>query len=153
MTVPAAYDAVTMSIEPGAINFAADGIKDLVQGVVSALNTIGTTLSGLQLSWNGDAAGEAQDFANQWMNAMTGLFGSEGDPKSGVMNQVIIAMLTATGNYSACEESVSKMFMEFAGSMLTGSGGGSATAPIPAGTAQPNGNLSAIAEVGWTSIP
>jgi hypothetical protein len=142
-----------MSVEPGPLNFAADSIGDATNGIVSALNTIGTTLSGLQLSWNGDAASEAQDFANQWMSAMTGLFGSDSNPQSGVMNQVIIALLTAAGNYSSSEESITSMFTQLASAIPAGSGGGSDTAPIPAGTDAPDASLSAVAEINWTSVP
>lgn len=152
MTVPASYDTVTMTVEPGFLNFAADMIEGSTNNIISALNTIGNTLTGLQLSWNGASASEAQDFANQWMNAMTGLFGSQANPQSGVINQVIIALLTAAGNYSSGEESITQMFTQLSSSIPAASGG-SDTAPIPAGTDTPNGNLSAIAEINWTAIP
>jgi hypothetical protein len=152
MTVPANYDAVTMSVEPGTLNFAADSIEDATNSIISDLNTIGNTLTGLHLSWNGDAASEAQDFANQWMNAMNGLFGSDSNPQSGVMNQVIIALLTAAGNYSSTEESLTSMFTQLA-SAISAPSGGSDTAPIPAGTDAPDASLSAVAEINWTSVP
>jgi hypothetical protein len=153
VTVPANYDAVTMSVEPSTLNFAADSIEDATNSIISALNTIGNTLSRLQLSWNGDAASEADDFANQWMSAMTGLFGSDTNPQSGVINQVIIALLTATGNYSSSEESITTMFNQLASAISAGSGDGSDTAPIPAGTDTPDASLSAVAEINWTSVP
>jgi hypothetical protein len=153
VTVPANYDAVTMSVEPGTLNFAADSIEDATNSIISALNTIGNTLSHLHLSWNGDASSEAQDFATQWMSAMTGLFGSESNPQSGVINQVIIALLTAAGNYSSAEESLTTMFTQLASAISAGPSGGSDTAPIPAGTDAPDASLSAVAEINWTAVP
>jgi hypothetical protein len=153
VTVPANYDAVTMTVDPFQLNSAATSIESSANSVITALNTIGNTLGGLELSWNGQAASEAQDFANQWMNAMTGLFGSESSPQSGVINQVIIALLTAAGNYSSAEEGITPMFTEFSGTVWGGSSGGSDTATIPAGSDPPNGNLSAVAEINWTAIP
>lgn len=153
MTIPANYDAVTMTVNPRNMNSDANQIEDSANNIISALNTIGNTLSGLQLSWNGTAASEAQDFANQWMNAMTGLFGSQSNPQSGVINQVIVALLTAAGNNSSAEEGITQMFTQFSGAIWTSSGGGSDTATIPPGTDSPNGNLSAVAEINWTATP
>lgn len=152
MTVPANYDAVTMSVEPGPLNYAADSIGDATNSIISALNSIGNALSGLRLSWNGDASSEATDFADQWLSAMTGLFGSDSNPQSGVINQVIIALLTAAGNYSSSEESLTSMFTQLASSISAGPNDGSDTAPIPAGTDTPDASLSAVAEINWTSV-
>jgi uncharacterized protein YukE len=154
VTVPAEYDAVTMAVEPGALNFAADLIQASVNEIVSALNKIGDTLSNLALGWAGSSAAEAKDFSNQWMNAMTGLFGSKIDPKSGVMNQVNIALLTATGNYSSAESAITKMFDDVTSMIGTAaSGPDTAPIPVPAGTLIPDATLSAVAEIDWISVP
>jgi hypothetical protein len=63
VTVPASYDGVTMNVEPGLLNTAADGIQDAAQGVV-ALNTINKTVNELHLGWDGASAAEAKDFAS-----------------------------------------------------------------------------------------
>jgi hypothetical protein len=152
VTAPADYDAVTMSIEPGPLQLSADVIGDATNDIVTALNSIGDTLSNLQLSWNGQSAAEADDFANQWMAAMKGLFGSQSDPSAGVMNQVIVALLTTVGNSSSCEEANTTMFETLSDGISSGSSG-SDTAPIPAGTNAPDGNKSAVAEIDWTSVP
>lgn len=153
MTIPADYNAVTMSIEPGLLQHNAGQIGDATKEIIAALNSIGETLSSLKLSWDGSSAAAAQDFANQWMAAMTGLFGSQSDPSAGVINQAVVVLLTAVGNYSNVEETNTQMFETLSSSISSGSSSGSDTAPIPAGTMQPNGNLSAIAEIDWTSIP
>lgn len=152
MTVPAAYDAVAMTINPGLINLTADGVTGAAEAIVTALNTIGDTMSGLQLSWVGDAADEAQDFASRWKTAMNGMFGPPDNPKAGLINQAVVALLTAAGNYSSCEEALTKMFTDF-NSGLGAGGSGSGTDPIPAGTMAPNGNQSAVAEINWTALP
>jgi hypothetical protein len=155
VTVPAEYDAVSMSVEPGPISFAADGIQDSAQRIVAALNTVNKTLSGLKLSWDGKSAAEAQDFARQWQDAMTGMFGGGKDPKRGVMNQVIIALKSAAGNYSNGELGVVTMFY----GLLTAIGSsaqaaGPDTAPLPAGASGTfDMSLTAITEISWTGIP
>jgi uncharacterized protein YukE len=158
MTVPASYDAVTMTVNPGLLQMSGDMIQDAAEDIVTALNTIDNTLSNLQLGWAGQTAQEAEDFGDQWMAAMTGLFGNANNPKSGVMDQVIVALLTAAGNFSNAEDAVISMFGQLAMGIVNGSSGssGSDTDPIlaPTGTAaQPDGNLSAVGEIGWTSIP
>lgn len=152
MTVPADYDGVTMTVEPGPLQMSADMIEDAAEDIVAALNSINTTLSNLQLGWDGNTAAEAQDFSNQWMAAMTGMFGSESDPQSGVMNQVIIALLTAAGNCSSAENAIVKMFGTLS-SELGSSSSGSGTGPIAAGTTVTDPTLTAVAETTWTSIP
>lgn len=153
MTVPSDYSAVTISIEPGPLQMITDLITDCAQDIVTALNTIGTTLSNLALGWDGTSASEAQDFANQWMSAMTGLFGTPSNPKTGVINQVVVALLTAIGNNSNADESITTMFGQLTSAIPAGGGGGDDTSPIPAGTNPPTAGQSAIAEINWSSMP
>lgn len=154
MTIPSDYSSSTISIEPGPLQMITDLITDCAQDIVTALNTIGTTLSNLALSWDGTSASEAQDFATQWTNAMTGLFGTPSNAKSGVINQVVIALLTAIGNNSNADESVTTMFGQLTSAIPAGgAGGGSDTSTIPAGTTTVTAAQSAIAEINWSSIP
>jgi Proteins of 100 residues with WXG len=155
VTVPASYDGVSMSVEPGPLYFAAGLIKDNAQSIVAALNTINSTLNDLQLGWAGATAAEAQDFADQWKAAMTGMFGSSNDPSSGVINQVFIAMMSAAANYSNGENSVVRMFSSLQ-SMLSASDAAQTpdTTPIPAGTSgTPDPSLTAITEINWSGNP
>jgi uncharacterized protein YukE len=155
VTIPANYDGVSMSIEPGPLNFAADGIQDSAQSVVHALDTINKTLNDLQLSWDGKSAAEAHDFADRWQDAMTGMFGTKKDAKKGVMNQVIIALKTAVGNFSNGENGAVNMFLGLQSSI---SGGAlaqtSETSPIAAGASGTfDMSLTAITEINWTGLP
>jgi hypothetical protein len=155
VTVPTNYDGVSMSVEPGPLNFAADGIQDSAESIVNALNTINKTLNELQLSWDGKSATEAKDFARQWQDAMTGMFGTKKGAKKGVMVQVLIALKTAVGNFSSGENGVVKMFL---GLQTAISGSAMAqtpeTSPIAAGASGTfDMSLTAITEIDWTGLP
>jgi WXG100 family type VII secretion target len=146
------YDDQTLTIEPGTLNFAADGIHDAAQAVQDSLGNISSALANLALSWTGDAADSAQDFNAQWSAAMTGLYGTQDDPSTGVINQVTTALATAAANYSSAESTITKMFTTLSGQLGTASSGDDTT-PIPAGTTTPDATLSAVAETNWTSVP
>jgi uncharacterized protein YukE len=154
VTVPANYDGVTMNVEPLPLSTVANGVQDSAEGIVAALNTINKSLEELHLGWDGASAAEAKDFANKWQDAMTGMFGTHKDPKKGVMNQVIIALKTAVGNYSNAEEAIEMMFMNFDAMLISGSMTQTPdTTPLPAG---PSGTFdmssTAITEINWTGI-
>jgi uncharacterized protein YukE len=155
VTVPANYDDVAMNVEPGPLNMAADGIQDAAEGVVAALNTINKTLEELHLGWDGASAAEAKDFSSKWLAAMTGMFGTSKDPKKGVMNQVIIALKAAVGNYSNAEDKIGLMFMSFEAMLISGSQTQTPdTTPIPAGQSGTfDMSSTAITEIDWTGIP
>jgi hypothetical protein len=152
VTVPASYDNVTLSVEPGPLMMAADMIKGAADDVVAALNTINSTLNDLQLGWDGTTAAEAQDFADQWLAAMTGMFGTSKDPNSGVMNQVITALMSEVGNASSGENSIVQMFATLQAILTAGALSTPApdTAPLPAGTGGTfDMSLTAITEINW----
>jgi uncharacterized protein YukE len=152
VTVPASYDNVTLSVEPGPLMMAADAVQDAANAVVDALNTINKTLNALQLGWDGTTAAEAQDFSNQWLAAMNGMFGTTSNPNSGVINQVITALLGAVGNASNGENTVVQMFAGLQASLIAGALAtpAPATAPLPAGTGGTfDMSLTAITEINW----
>jgi hypothetical protein len=159
VTVPASYDGVIMNVEPPALNTAADKIQASAQSVVAALSTINTALNELHLGWDGASAAEAKDFANKWQDAMTGMFGTSADPKKGVMNQVLIALKSAVGNYSNTEENIGKMFINFDLMLLTPTNPPPDppppdTVPLPAGTSGTfDMSSTAITEINWTGLP
>jgi uncharacterized protein YukE len=152
VTVPASYDNVTLSVEPGPLMMAADMIKDAADSTIAALNTIGNTLDDLQLGWDGTTAAEAKDFSDQWLAAMNGMFGTTKNPQNGVMNQVIAALMSEAGNASSAENSIVQMFASLQ-AMLAGSALSTPapdTAPMPAGTSGTfDMSLTAITEINW----
>lgn len=155
MTVPANYDAVTMFVEPGPLMFEALMIQSAAQDIGNALNTLAGALSSLQLGWDGTTAAEAQDFANQWIAAMNGLFGTDKNPQSGVMNQVVIALMTAVGDASSAENSIVQMMAAMQAALTAGAlSSSSPTATIPAGTSGTfDMSLTAITEINFSGTP
>ncbi|HEY2579812.1 MAG TPA: hypothetical protein VGI74_26165 [Streptosporangiaceae bacterium] len=151
MTVPADYNAVNLSMTPSEISQTSMALQLAVEEVVSSLEVINTTLSDLALGWAGSTATEAKDFIDQWLAAMTNLFGSDKGATQGVLNQVMTILANAAGNYSSAEQSVVSMFSALS-SALTSAPGGSDTAPIPAGTPVTDGSLSAVGESNWTAL-
>jgi hypothetical protein len=155
VTVPANYDAVTLAVEPGPLMMGALMVQDAVQDVGNALTAIDNTLNGLQLGWDGTTAAEAQDFNTQWQAAMRGLFGTDQDPKSGVMNQVIIALMTAVGDSSNAENSIVQMMAALQAALTAGAlSNSSPTTPIAAGTGGTfDMSLTAITEINFSGTP
>jgi uncharacterized protein YukE len=151
VTVPADYNAVNLSMTPSEISQTSMALQLAVEEVVSSLEVINTTLSDLALGWAGSTATEAKDFIDQWLAAMTNLFGSDKGATQGVLNQVMTILANAAGNYSSAEQSVVSMFSALS-SALTSAPGGSDTAPIPAGTPVTDGSLSAVGESNWTAL-
>src|SRR5579859_40036 len=151
MTVPADYNAVNLSMAPLEISQTSLALQLAVEEVVSSLEVINTTLSDLARGWAGNTATQAKDFTDQWLAAMTNLFGSDKGATQGVLNQVMTILANAAGNYSSAEQSVVSMFSALS-SALTSTAGGSGTAPIPAGTSVTDGSLSAVGESNWTAL-
>ena len=152
MAIPSNYDSVTMTINPGTLTTAADFAQECGNSIAGALNTIGNTLSGLALGWNGTSAAEAQDFATKWTNAMTQLFGPENDPKTGVMNQLMGGLTEAAGNYSNCESGITSMFAKLSAALSAATASsGSDTDPIPPGTTITDATQTAVTEINWST--
>ncbi len=156
MSVPDSYNDVdNISMEPGPLQFIADVITSGAEDIASALDTINETLSSLQLGWAGKTASEAQDFASQWIKAMTALFGSSKDPKSGLLNQVAIGLLTAIGNDSGSEESITSMFSQLVNAIPVYNPNATPdnTAAIPPSGTALGATSTAIAEINWWVTP
>jgi uncharacterized protein YukE len=152
VTVPAEYNAVSLSMTPSEVSDTGLALGLAADEVISALNSINTTLGNLELGWAGTTATEAKDFVDQWTAAMTNLFGSQKDASGGVLNQAIITLTTAAGNYSDAEQSIVTMFNSLSSSLASATGGGSDTTPIPAGNSITDGSQSAVGESDWTAL-
>jgi uncharacterized protein YukE len=152
VTVPAEYNAVNLSMTPSEISDTGIALELAADEVISALNSINTTLGNLQLGWAGTTATEAKDFVDQWTAAMTNLFGSKKDASGGVLNQAITTLTTAAGNYADAEQSVAAMFNSLSSSLGSATGGGSDTTPIPASPSVTDGSQSAVGESNWTAL-
>lgn len=130
-SVPADYDAVTMTVAPVDLITAGQQITAAVTEIVDCLNAIDNTLDGLQLGWAGSTAAEAKDFGDQWSAAMIQMFGTKAAPGEGVMNVVIFALMSAGNNYDAAEDAICQMFNGF-GTKLSPAAGAARRATAPA---------------------
>lgn len=113
-SIPANYDSSSLSIDPGSINETAQNIENLVDAIELGVEAISQTLSDLTLSWAGQSASQAQQYNDEWNNAVTKLLGSQQDPSSGALNSLINGINYAAQNYSETENSIQGMFSKFA---------------------------------------
>jgi hypothetical protein len=123
------YYTSNMHVEPATLHAVVTAIigsdpntpGGLLGDAIDRLGDVVTTLEGLQLSWFGGAAAEAQDFTEQWKTVSAQLFGTQADPMTGVFPRLISALATAIGNYDGAEEYVANVFAGFA--TISGGGG------------------------------
>jgi hypothetical protein len=152
VTVPADYSAVTLSMTPSEISQTSLALQFAVEEVASSLEVINTTITALALGWAGDTATQAKDFVDQWLAAMTSLFGSQDGATPGVLADVVTILADAAGDYSGAEQAVVSMFSGLSSALAPGSGGSASSAPIPAGASVTDGSLSAVGESNWTAV-
>ncbi len=151
MTVPADYNSVTLSMTPSEISQTSLALQFAVEEVASSLEVINATITDLALGWAGNTAAQAKDFVDQWLAAMTSLFGSQDGATKGVLDEVVTILATAAGDYSGAEQAVVSMFSSLSSALAPGSGGSDNSALIPAGTSVTDGSLSAVGESNWTA--
>jgi hypothetical protein len=152
VTVPADYNAVSLSMTPSEISDTGMALGLAADEIITALNSINATLGDLALGGVGTTATEAKDFVHQWTAAMTNLFGSKKSPSAGVLNQAITTLMVAGGNYQAAETNISDWFNALSSSLTSASSGGANTGPIAAGSDVTDGKLSAVGEINWTAL-
>ncbi|MFF3561804.1 WXG100 family type VII secretion target [Streptomyces sp. NPDC002574] len=111
--IPRDYNAVTISVDPNALNSACEQVSTAAENISYALGDIMNSLSGLRLSWTGDAAEVADDFNARWTAVTLQLYGSEADPALGVINVLTGGVAKAAENYANCEGAVKAMFQQF----------------------------------------
>lgn len=121
-SIPATYDNSSLSIDPASMDNAAQNIQDLVETIGMGIQAIGQTLSDLTLSWAGQSASQAQQYNDEWTDAVNKLLGTQKDPDSGALNTLVDGVKYAAQNYSETEDNVTSMFSKFAA-------GGSSSGP------------------------
>ncbi|MFJ6573535.1 hypothetical protein ACIQNU_39635 [Streptomyces sp. NPDC091292] len=117
------YDLSVIDVSPAGMNVTSKTLVELSLAVAERIGTILTTLNGLRLAWQGQAAMDAEKVQNEWTRVMTELFGTEEDPSLGVLPALADGVGMAWGNFSVAEQGVTKIFTEFL-TNLTGTGGG-----------------------------
>jgi uncharacterized protein YukE len=125
VTTPANYDEVTLAVDPDELLTLSNQGLALCDQVADQINAIGSTMSGLQLSWTGASAQAAESFSNRWNALMTQMFGTTGD-SGGVLPTLVGALATTGNNFDSAEQNIAVMF-----TMLHNSIGDGSSAPAP----------------------
>jgi len=136
------YDDTTLIVDTDGLKGQADALRGLVRNVADSLSNIENTLASLKLGWAGRTADEAQDFGRQWEMVMKEMFGGEGHPEAGVLNAIIMGLLTIRSNFAHTENSLHDFFKKFG----EGLEGGSSEPPTSAPPNIDDVDLTAIAE-------
>jgi len=104
-----------MTVEMKAINDAATSISDASDHIMDTLTVINNVLNGMPVSlpWTGPSASAANDAANEWSSMMTALYGTEGDPSSGILNVLSGGLTEAAQNYASNDYAITYMFNVF----------------------------------------
>ncbi|MFJ8599783.1 WXG100 family type VII secretion target [Streptomyces shenzhenensis] len=117
------YDISVIDVSPAGLDVTSKALVELSKSVAERIGTIHTTLNGLRVAWQGQAASDAEKVQNEWARVMTELFGTEEDPSLGVLPTLADGVAMAWGNFSVAEQGVTKIFTEFLTNLTaTGSG-------------------------------
>ncbi|MDT0549353.1 MULTISPECIES: WXG100 family type VII secretion target [Streptomyces] len=117
------YDISVIDVSPAGLNVTSKSLVELSNSVAERIGTIHTTLNGLRVAWQGQAASDAEKVQNEWTRVMTELFGTEENPSLGVLPALADGVGMAWGNFSVAEQGVTKIFTEFITNLTaTGSG-------------------------------
>ncbi|MET9557235.1 hypothetical protein [Streptomyces sp. NPDC006645] len=117
------YDTSVIDVSPMGMHTTSQALVKLALSVVERIETVQTTLSGLRLAWQGQAASDAEVVQAEWTRVMTELFGTVEDPTLGVLPTLADGVGMASGNFTAAEDGITQIFAEFI-TNLTGTGGG-----------------------------
>lgn len=117
---PENYDAYTIASAPALMYDTATNVSTSAANIVSCLSNIINAVTSLRLSWTGTPGSLAQDFNNRWAAITTALYGTQGDPSSGAINQLMEGLALAAQNYLNNEDQVAGMFSAYSNA---GSGG------------------------------
>jgi uncharacterized protein YukE len=113
MALPANWDASTISIDMNTMNEIAQSVLASSTNINNDLGDIINALSSLPISWTGGSATLADEFNTRWSKATTALYGTQGDPGSGILNIITSGLAEAANNYSQGEGAIKYMFSQF----------------------------------------
>ncbi|WP_432827542.1 WXG100 family type VII secretion target [Dactylosporangium sp. CA-092794] len=117
-----------IAVDPLGLDEEVGTIKTLAQSMADHIGAVVKCWADLHVSWNGESADEAADFNERWRKVMVHLYGTEGDEKSGVVNQIGQIVTIAAQNYTNVERDVRKSFVELLDALNNPApAGGSAT--------------------------
>ena len=127
--IPGNYDSVTITVNMDELNTAAQNIVGQCTIIGDYLTMINKTLSDLRLAWTGPAATDADEVNANWNNLMTELFGTQADPKTGILNILAGGVSTGVTNYASNDWGIASMFSTFYNAFPASSGNASNSPP------------------------
>jgi hypothetical protein len=136
MAVPGSYDnaGINIRVDPDAIfPTATVAIPSLGGDISDSVNRILQIWNDLKIGWVGNTAQEAQDFNDRWAASISELFGTQGDPSSGILTQITDGVALAASNYGQAEDVVTNMFNQATSSLSQNSSSDSTPDPHRAG--------------------
>jgi uncharacterized protein YukE len=124
MALPSNWDSSTISVDKNTMNAVAQSVLTSAKNINNDLSDIINALNGLPISWTGGSATLVEDFNTRWSDATTALYGTQGDPTTGILNVITSGLAQAAQNYGENEGLVTNMFNQF-----TSPGSGSTSQP------------------------
>jgi uncharacterized protein YukE len=146
--IPANYDNTKLAIDPASMNSAEQNIQNLVNSISDSVTKISKTLSNLALpwggysaSWTGYSASMAQQYSDDYKNAVQAVFGTDANPSAGALNVLYGGIGLAADNYNDTENAVMGLFTPFSeGGSKLGAHGPQSVNDLPGSNlADPNG--------------
>lgn len=145
---PADYDEnQVIKVSPSQMETYATSLDSIVADINTHMTNISNTWQSLKLSWVGQTQTEADAFNNEWLQAITEMFGDpKADPNStatpppgqAALGKIQSLVKGASANYANTEDSLCHNLLQF-GDSLTGVAY-TADAPLPPGNQIPTPN-------------
>jgi hypothetical protein len=129
MTVPSGetyVGPVNVDMQIGDLHtLAKKTIGDQINELVDALDVIGKTLDGLEVSWAGDAKNKAQQLLDRWTRVSDSIFGTKTKPEKGVLARLAGGVQNASFAYNQTETVVRESWAKLRVDLETILAGGS----------------------------
>ena len=128
--MPSNYDdaGITISVDPNSLyQYASSEIPGHIKNFTESISRIvgvWKKLNDNKVGWAGKSASEAQDFDSRWSTAVSGLFGTDSDPSSGVLAKIAVAVAQAAENYGVAEGTIVTNLQEYIDGLNTPPAGG-----------------------------
>lgn len=121
MGIPGNYNSTVLVVRFQDMKTASDAVRESVTNVMRYIREIESSLAYLRLSWTGhNSADKMQQFAAEWADLMTRLFGTEDDPGRGILIMLADGVAGAAANYAQNESNIKIMFNQFEQELGTG---------------------------------
>lgn len=116
------YDVSVIDVSPSGLHTTATKLNSLAKDVADSLGRIHKILDALQVAWQGAAATDADEVNRDWVRVTTELFGTEADPKKGVLPTLSDGVGSVATNFSKAENGIADAFSKFREALAPGDG-------------------------------